>query len=154
VRTVNNPITALKTIRIVHLYLGVFVAPAILFFAFTGALQTFSLHDVAKDGSYRPANWIVSLAQLHKKQTKQLPAPKDPSTMNSSKDDPKPQKKHDSVSTHSTLPMKIFFLVVSIGLFLSTLTSLSMSYMYCRNKVSLTAILLAGVAVPVALAMV
>ena len=147
----NSRISGLKTIRIVHLYLGVFIAPAILFFAFTGALQTFSLHDVAKDGSYRPASWIVFLAQLHKKQTTQLLTPKGPSTKNSSQDDP---KKHDSVLKHSTLPMKIFFLVVSIGLFLSTLTGLSMSYMYCRNKVSLTAILLAGVVVPVALAMV
>ena len=50
--------------------------------------------------------------------------------------------------------MKIFFLVVSIGLFLSTLTGLSMSFMYCRSKVSLTAILVAGIAIPVALAMV
>jgi len=151
---VNNRISALKTIRIIHLYLGVFIAPAVLFFAFTGAFQTFSLHDVAKDGSYRPASWIVSLAQLHKKQTIQLPAPKAPLTKNSSKDDPTPQKRHDSVPKHSTLPMKIFFLAVSIGLFLSTLTGLSMSYMYCRNKLSLTAILLAGAAVPVALAMV
>lgn len=153
-RTVNNRISALKTIRIVHLYLGVFIAPAILFFAFTGALQTYSLHDVAKDGSYRPASWIVFLAQLHKKQTTQLSAPKDPSTKNSSEDDPKPKKRHDSVVKHNTLPVKIFFLVVCIGLFLSTLTGLSMSYMYCRNKVSLTAILLAGIAIPVALALV
>jgi hypothetical protein len=151
---VNNHMSALKAIRNVHLYLGVFIAPAILFFAFTGALQTFSLHDVAKDGSYRPASWIVLMAQLHKKQTTQLPAPKDPSTKNSTAGDPKPQKKDDSVPKHNTLPMKIFFLVVSIGLVLSTLTGLSMSYMYCRNKVSLTAILLAGVVVPVALAIV
>lgn len=150
----NSRISALKTIRIVHLYLGVFIAPAILFFAFTGALQTFSLHDMAKDGSYKPASWIVVLAQLHKKQTAQLPAPKDPSTKNPTDGDSKPQKKHDSVLKHGTLPMKIFFLVVSIGLFLSTLTGLYMSYTYCRNKVSLTAILLAGVVIPIALAMV
>lgn len=150
----SNRISALKVIRIVHLYLGVFIAPAILFFAFTGALQTFSLHDAAKDGSYKPANWIVVLAQLHKKQTTQLPAQKDPPTKNSSADDPKPQKKHDSVPKRNTLPMKIFFLVVSIGLSFSTLTGLYMSFMYCRNKVNLTAILLAGVAIPIALAMV
>jgi hypothetical protein len=150
---VSNRISVLKITRIVHLYLGVFIAPAILFFAFTGALQTFSLHDAAKDGSYKPANWIVVLAQLHKKQTKQLPAPKDPSTKNSSADDLKPQKKHDSVPKRNTLPLKVFFLVVSIGLFFSTLTGLYMSYMYCRNKVRLTAVLLAGVAIPVALAM-
>ena len=33
----------LRVLRKMHLYLGVFTAPALLFFAFTGALQTFSL---------------------------------------------------------------------------------------------------------------
>ncbi len=37
--------TLLKYTRLVHLYLGVFITPALLFFAFTGALQTFSLHE-------------------------------------------------------------------------------------------------------------
>jgi len=30
----------LKYLRLLHLYTGVFIAPALLFFAFTGALQT------------------------------------------------------------------------------------------------------------------
>jgi hypothetical protein len=50
--------------------------------------------------------------------------------------------------------MKIFFLVVSISLFFSTLTGLYMSYMHCRNKVRLTAVLFAGIAIPAALAMI
>ena len=33
----------LKLFRTLHLYIGTFIAPALLFFAFTGALQTFSL---------------------------------------------------------------------------------------------------------------
>lgn len=68
-------------------------------------------------------------------------------------DDPKTQKKYDSAPKRNALPMKIFFLVVSLGLSLSTITGLYMSYMYCRNKVGVTAVLLAGVAIPVALAM-
>lgn len=143
----------LKITRLVHLYLGVFIAPAVLFFAFTGALQTFSLHDVAKDGSYKPANWIAFLAQLHKKQTAELPPRKDPAMRNSSMDDPKTQKEHDSAPKRNALPMKMFFLVVSIGLSLSTITGLYMSYKYCRNRVGVTAAFLAGVIIPVALAM-
>jgi hypothetical protein len=149
-----NRTAALKITRIVHLYLGVFAAPAILFFALTGALQTFSLHDAAKDGSYKPANWITIGAQLHKKQTIQLPPPKDPSPTKSSDDEPKLQKKHDSDPKHNTLPMKIFFLIVSISLFISALTGLYMSYLHCRNKVRLTAMLFAGIAIPVGLALV
>jgi hypothetical protein len=150
----TNRIAVLKIARVVHLYPGVFTVPAILFFAFTGALQTFSLHDAAKDGSYKPAYWIAIGSQLHKKQTIQLPAPKDPSKKNAAEDDPKPQKRQSSTPKHNTFPMKIFFLVVSISLFFSTLTGLYMSYMHCRNKVRLTAVLFAGIAIPVALAMI
>ena len=148
----NTFVPALKVIRLVHLYLGVFIAPAILFFAFTGALQTFSLHDAAKDGSYKPANWIAALAQLHKKQTAELPPRKDPSVKNCSMDDPKTQKKHDSAPKRNALTMKIFFLIVSLGLSLSTITGLYMSYIYCRNKLGMKVVLLAGVVIPVALA--
>jgi hypothetical protein len=149
---VNLFVSALKIIRLVHLYLGVFIAPAIFFFAFTGALQTFSLHGAVKNGSYKPANWIAVLAQLHKKQTAELPPRKDPAMKDSSLD-PETQKKRDSAPKRNTLPMKIFFLAVSLGLSLSTITGLYMSYMYCRSKVGVTAVLLAGVVIPVALAM-
>ena len=50
---------------------------------------------------------------------------------------------------HNALPLKIFFLLVAIGLFISTLSGLYMSYKYIRNRSLITAILLAGVIVPV-----
>jgi hypothetical protein len=61
-------------LRTLHHYLGVFFAPAILFFAFSGALQTFSLHENHGGGPYKPPAWIVVLASIHKDQT--LPHPK------------------------------------------------------------------------------
>src|ERR1700747_349739 len=72
-RIMYTKAAVLKTVRIMHLYLGVFLAPAILFFSFTGALQTFSLHESVKGSGYKPANWIMVLGQPHKKQTAQLP---------------------------------------------------------------------------------
>ena len=69
---------ALKAARLLHVYLGVFFAPAILFFALTGALQTFSLHEEARGSAYKPPVWIVRLAQLHKKQVLALPARRGP----------------------------------------------------------------------------
>lgn len=63
----------LKISRQVHLYLGVFTAPALLFFAITGGLQTFGLHERERDGSYAPPAWLAEMAQLHKKQTLVLP---------------------------------------------------------------------------------
>src|ERR1700745_3679843 len=68
----------LKYLRLIHLYFGVFIAPAILFFAFTGALQTFSLHETTRGSSYKPPAWAVILAHIHKKQTPVVPARKQP----------------------------------------------------------------------------
>ena len=63
----------LKFIRQLHLYLGVFTAPMLLFFAITGGLQTFSLHETTRGSSYTPPAWLASMAQLHKKQTTVMP---------------------------------------------------------------------------------
>jgi hypothetical protein len=186
--------TLLKYLRLTHLYLGVFVTPALLFFAFTGALQTFSLHETTRGSSYKPPAWAVVLGQIHKKQTPVIPVRKGPTQDRPEKsadklsdkpaerltDKPtdrptdrpitdKSQSASPSVATqsapnastkpfeapapkpHNALPLKIFFLFVSIGLFISTLTGLYMSYKYIRNRILITAILIAGVVVPVLL---
>src|ERR1700727_974858 len=70
--------TFLRYTRLIHLYLGVFITPALLFFAFTGALQTFSLHETTRGSSYKPPAWAVVLGQIHKKQTPVVPVRKDP----------------------------------------------------------------------------
>lgn len=44
--------------------------------------------------------------------------------------------------------MKVFFLIVSVSLLASTVTGLYMSYKFVRNKILITAILLAGVVIP------
>jgi hypothetical protein len=54
----------LKAIRVLHLYSGVFLAPAILFFAFTGFLQTFSFHEVSHAPGYVPPAIFVRLSRL------------------------------------------------------------------------------------------
>lgn len=151
----------LKYTRLLHLYLGVFIAPALLFFAFTGALQTFSLHETTRGSSYKPPAWAVTLAQIHKKQTPVVPARKLPPLDKPAADKPStvppqpnsPPKAPDAPApkAHNPLPLKIFFLLVSIGLFVSTLTGLYMSYRYLRNRLLITAILVAGVLIPIVL---
>ncbi len=66
----------LKNSRLLHLYLGIFTAPAIIFFSITGALQTFSLHETTRGSDYKPPKIISELSQLHKKQTLVVPAKK------------------------------------------------------------------------------
>jgi hypothetical protein len=166
--------TFLKYIRQIHLYIGVFIAPALLFFAFTGALQTFSLHETTRGSSYKPPAWAVTLGQIHKKQTPIVPVRKTPppdkptdkaAPEKAISDKPETAGGHGAQPStnapkspeapapkpHNALPLKCFFLLVSIGLFLSTLTGLYMSYKYIRNRALITTLLIAGIIVPVLL---
>jgi hypothetical protein len=166
--------TLLKYLRLIHLYTGVFIAPALLFFAFTGALQTFSLHETTRGSSYKPPAWAVLLAQIHKKQTPVVPGrkipppdkstgktipdkaatekPQSPAAASQVTPDAAPKPADAPVSKpHNALPLKIFFLLVGIGLFTSTLTGLYMSYKYLRNRKFITAVLVTGVILPVLL---
>ena len=109
------------------------------------------------------------LAQIHKKQTPivpvRKPAPPDreagkaaPEKAQSSSSSiqaapveaPKPTSEVTQKS-HNALPLKCFFLLVSIGLFISTLSGLYMSYKYIRNRRLITVMLLGGIIVPVLL---
>src|SRR5271170_1386029 len=126
--------TFLKYVRLTHLYLGVFISPALIFFAFTGALQTFSLHETTRGSSYKPPAWAVTLGQIHKKQTPFVPVRRLPPP--DTKPDTKPAAETAQAATpaaptpraHHSLPLKIFFLIVSISLFTSTISGLYMSY--------------------------
>lgn len=150
----------LRYTRLVHLYLGTFIAPALIFFAFTGALQTFSLHEATRGSSYRPPAWAVTLAQIHKKQTPVVPLKKVPSPEKAS-DVPDAKTKSADISgsplppapvaQHHPLPLKIFFLIVSVGLFTSTISGIYMSYKYIRNRVLVAAVLVSGIVIPLAL---
>jgi hypothetical protein len=179
----------LKSARLFHLYSGVFIAPALFFFAFTGAVQTFSLHETTRGSSYKPPRILVELGQLHKKQTLVVPERKAPASdakagapagdavrkpaserrdhaaRDASPDtppagppaaQPAPGPAPSAVQSPTAkaknlLPMKIFFLIVAIGLFFSTLTGLYMSYKYARRSSYITLTLLAGIVIPLLL---
>src|SRR5277367_6994835 len=113
----------LRVLRKLHLYLGVFTAPALIFFAFTGAMQTFSLHETTQGSSYKPPAWIATLAQIHKKQTTIIPVRRprpneDASKSNRAASQPSDLAAGQSAKAPDTapakpknhLPMKIFFL--------------------------------------------
>jgi uncharacterized iron-regulated membrane protein len=169
----------LKFVRLTHLYIGVFISPAILFFAFTGALQTFSLHEPGHGRTnYKPPAWIVTLGQLHKNQTpvvpvrRQPPPGRGPSAERPDHFDPDHADKPASAAPspnattaqphpadskpaegqapprHDPLPLKIFFLLVAIGLFTSTLSGIYMSYKYTRSVTLVTTLWIAGIVIP------
>jgi hypothetical protein len=167
----------LKWIRQIHLYLGVFTAPMLLFFAFTGGMQTFSLHETTRGSSYTPPAWLATLAQLHKKQTTVMPLrrPHSPEASAPSADTrvaegsaatpPASAPTDGRVAPASSgtvdnagarpkknlLPMKLFFALVALSLMLSTLTGLYMAYRFTRHGKRIALVLLAGIIVPLLL---
>jgi hypothetical protein len=157
------PFTLLRTLRKTHLYFGLFIAPALLFFAFTGAVQTLSLHEAA-GSSYKPPAWLATLGQIHKKQTTEMPVRHAPEGGASHQPGDRPD--HAAVAAparapqpaitlagkqNQHLPMKIFFLTVALGLFTSSLTGVYMAYAYERSKLAVTATLVGGILVPLLL---
>ena len=167
--------TFLKTTRLIHLYFGVFITPALLFFALTGAIQSFGLHETNRDHpNYKPAHWIAVLAQIHKKQVAAVPVRKPQPkaaelTPNSAAatPEPHPHRDHSSESPtlaaqpapaapvptsaephHNPVPLRVFFVLVCLGLFSSTATGLYMTYQYTRNRRLITLTLLAGTILP------
>ena len=150
----------LQLLRKLHLYFGLFIAPALLFFAFTGALQTLSLHESAGPG-YTPPAWLARLGQLHKDQNivprkPRAPRPEAPRPAvaeGSARPAPPPQPPLAELGKKERehLPEKLFFLVVSLGLFSSTLTGIYMAYKYDRNRLLVTGLLLAGIVIPLGL---
>jgi len=147
--------TSLKSVRVIHRYLGLFFAPTILFFAITGGLQMFGLHETARGSSYAPPNILVHLSQLHKNGTLYLPprkvASNDSAKANGTKPDgPKlePSKPTQAPPTPSSLPTKIFFAATALALAISTCTGITMAWKYARRKSVVLLILAAGVFIP------
>ncbi len=150
----------LKALRALHLYLGVFTAPALLFFAFSGALQTLDLHEAARGSAYRPPMWLQSLAHLHKKQSLEVPVRRaspsgvaigtDPAARAAPADagvEPRVRTAPPAPRRH-LLPMKLYFVLVSGNLILSTLTGVYMAARFARHRGWIVTALVAGLVVP------
>ena len=150
-----------KLMRVTHLYVGVFISPAILFFAFSGAIQSFGFHETNRDHpNYVPARWLVVMGQIHKKQTSEIavhaPTPPAAAAVPSPKAAvaaPKVEIPSLKVKApkHDPVPMRVFFVLVAFGLLVSTVSGVYMSYVYTRNKRLVSVALVAGVVVPVLL---
>jgi hypothetical protein len=144
----------MKSIRQLHFYLGIFFAPSIIFFAFSGALQTFSLHENKVPGSHNP-EWIAK-AEIHKDQ--RLPQLTEEQVADAAKPE---EGEEQPVSTPSTeppspkrkpsLPLKLFVLFMSVGLMLSSFLGIYMAFKYNRDRRIIWSLLIAGTALPMAL---
>src|ERR1700722_16484766 len=115
----------IKAMRNIHLYLGVFFAPLLLFFLISGSWQTFDFHHASKDGNYEPPAIIKSLSQVHKDQRwvdgKMVP--------------------------QSSVPFRWLVVLMSIGLLVTTILGIIMAFKYTRPWIVWTCLFL-GFAIP------
>jgi hypothetical protein len=140
-------------IRKLHAYIGMLIAPAVVFFATTGLLQIYSLHEA--HGDYSPPPLVEMLSSVHKDQRFALGHHKPPSGAHR----PKPesgagagQPPHED-STHTATPLlKAFFALVAISLIFTTLAGIWMALQQSRNRRMHLVLLAIGIVVPFALA--
>jgi hypothetical protein len=126
----------LTSIRRWHSYIGLFIAPSVLFFSLTGAAQLFSLHEA--HGRYQPPAMVEKLSSVHKDQVFAF------GNHHASLGD------DDDKTDVSTLMLKGFFLLVALCLALSTSFGLWMGLQSTR-KATGWILVFAGSLIPVAL---
>lgn len=153
----GNPALRLAAVRQFHSYLGAFIAPSVLFFAFTGSLQLFSLHEA--HGAYQPPALIEKLGSVHKDQrftAKPKPsAPPRAAPLAQAHDDANDDHDHEHAATPSkgvpaqTLALKFLFLAVAVSLIVSTCLGVWMAVTYSRRKGVIWALLILGAALPI-----
>lgn len=148
----------LKQARQWHLYLGTFFAPSILFFALTGALQLFSLHEGHPGEAYQPPALLVKLGSLHKKQTWAEKRGGPPpgfvaGPMKRPQGEPKRGGNEGGRESMPTVILKWFFLGASVGLVVSTLLGIYMAFKFNRSRLLIWGLLVGGTAIPAALVM-
>jgi hypothetical protein len=142
-------------IRRFHGYAGVFIAPSVLFFAVSGAMQLFNLHEV-RDG-YTPPAVIAVLAQVHKDQRLAAPVQRpdpDLAQILACLRNAKHKGGGDRPATPTppvpanVLALKWLFLLEAVALFVSTVVGLWMALTSSRRKHVIWLLIAAGAALP------
>jgi hypothetical protein len=133
------------SIRTWHTYLGILIAPSVLFFALTGAVQLFSLHE--SHGSYQPAALVEKLSALHRDQVFAQKGHDDDAHEHSHDQDD-----HEAAPGTGTVLLKWYFLVVALALSSSTLLGLWMAFAQIRRRRAFWLLLAVGTIVPAVLA--
>jgi hypothetical protein len=137
----------MASLRLWHSYLSVFVAPSVIFFALTGALQIFNLHE-AHDG-YQPPALLEKLARVHKDQVFEQEHRREPPPAEAA---PPPQPHDDAgddEGSAATWVLKWFFLFVAVVLATSTTLGLWIALTHITRKRVSALLLAAGALIPV-----
>lgn len=139
-----NPALRLALLRKIHVYIAVFVAPTMMFFALTGALQTFRIAD-KPDAS----DLLIKLTHVHRDDQFMKPAAKKPPPKPAEAARPAEPKKPAQAPPKSKAALQWFFATVALAFIVSTLIGLWMALAYNKDRVLLWLLLIAGAAAPV-----
>jgi|SRR6266566_7733647 ABC-type spermidine/putrescine transport system permease subunit I len=120
----------MRKLRRIHVYLGCFFGPTLIFVAVTGSWQLFALHRNNEDTSYIAPKLLKILSSIH--QYQHLPAT-----------DP----------TRYT-PLRFFVLAAAVGLVFTTILGFVMAFRFSRSPIPVFAALAAGVILPTALVLI
>ena len=144
----RRPIAWPLLIRKAHLWLGMLIAPSVLMFAFSGALQIFRLQE-ARTG-YTPPALVEKLGRLHKDQVYAVAPTREPSAGPRAAAGPGAAAARPG-PTLSKQMLQWFFTLASVGLILSTLSGIWMGTTLGRWKRSARWMLALGAVLPVAM---
>jgi hypothetical protein len=142
-------------IRQWHSYIGLFIAPSVLFFALTGAAQLFSLHEA--HGNYEPPAIVEKLSSVHKDQVFEFgdhhgqPAPETEAAKSDVGAPHAGAQEHGDKSELPTFLLKLFFLVVALCLTITTALGLWMGLTQMRRRPVAWLLVAAGTLIPLAL---
>jgi uncharacterized iron-regulated membrane protein len=136
----------MPSVRLLHFYLGVFFAPLIVFYAFTGTLQVFKLHESYRQVAGSQGNWVAWFGQFHKEQAWLAPrvAPARPAAQGAS---PPPAEKDAAAGK----PMKWLVAAMGVALMLTTLLGLWIASTFRKRRRGFWIALGGGIVVPLAL---
>jgi hypothetical protein len=137
----------MASLRVWHSYLSVFIAPSVIFFALTGALQLFDLHEA--HAGYQPPAMLEKLGRLHKDQVFAAAEHRHGPPPAESHDEAKPGADEDrEEEPRSTLVLKWFFLFVSVVLATSTGLGLWIGLTHITRKRLSVLLLVSGCLIP------
>ena len=145
----------MRRVRQWHNYIGVFFAPAILFFVISGAFQTLGLHETRDGGPYEPPRWIVTMASIHKDQTLPRARAAHAEPVDHDHDHAAPEAHGESHAKPepgpSPWPLKIFVLCLALGLGTSALLGVTIALKNTATRQTSLILLAAGALLPIVL---
>ncbi|WP_426166089.1 hypothetical protein [Sandarakinorhabdus sp. DWP1-3-1] len=141
---------AMRKLRQVHLYIGVFFAPAILFFAISGGLQAFRLQQASGWDGAPPPVWMAWMASVHIDQAKLEPEAEKPAAKPKPPVDPVVAAERAAKKARA-LPMKIFTAALALALGLSALLGAAIALNMRSTRRVAVVMLIAGTLAPILL---